>query len=224
MAFKMKGHALPGINQRKSSKMKDGRASSAAFQQKKPESPDLDPEKQKQLDKYIFKQREARDKSNRQKKDRQRVPFEDITYPKPKTEGPGYGDPTGEHGKKVDKYHEKKDKEARDLAPKVRKTRLGSLMDSTLHDVWHEGVSKEASELSKTAPKWRKDQYKKATPGTPGPTPHGDVELKRELALTKDKRKRREIYRKLGRKQDSTTTEKSITLEPKKVTSVKRKK
>jgi len=33
MTFKMKGHELPGIKQFKSSKMKDGRAASSAFQQ-----------------------------------------------------------------------------------------------------------------------------------------------------------------------------------------------
>ncbi len=32
MAFKMKGHTLPGINQRPSAKMADGRAKSSAFQ------------------------------------------------------------------------------------------------------------------------------------------------------------------------------------------------
>ena len=33
MAFKMKGHTLPGIKQRKSTNKKDGRAASRAFQQ-----------------------------------------------------------------------------------------------------------------------------------------------------------------------------------------------
>ena len=32
--FKMKGHTLPGINQKKSSKVEDGRAASSAFQKK----------------------------------------------------------------------------------------------------------------------------------------------------------------------------------------------
>lgn len=34
MAFKMKGHTLPGINQRGYKNMKDGRSTSAPFQQK----------------------------------------------------------------------------------------------------------------------------------------------------------------------------------------------
>tara|TARA_Y100001973_G_C5170198_1_gene318579 strand:+ start:1372 stop:1566 length:195 start_codon:yes stop_codon:yes gene_type:complete len=34
--FKMKGHTLPGIKQRKDNKMEDGRPGSSAFQYKKP--------------------------------------------------------------------------------------------------------------------------------------------------------------------------------------------
>ena len=37
--FKMKGHTLPGIKQKKADKLKDGRPGSSAFQYNKYESP-----------------------------------------------------------------------------------------------------------------------------------------------------------------------------------------